>query len=77
MATRATDRVCEIEAILHVPKNPGLVEIQIGRSWFPLPSLKFGVARASLLGRDLIFSRFELRMTPDEFEFIPLQKQQR
>jgi hypothetical protein len=33
-----------------------------------LPGLKFGTAKVSLLGRDLIFSRFQLRMTPTEFE---------
>jgi hypothetical protein len=62
------------QTTLYAPKNPGLIEIQIGRSWFRLPSLKFGVAPVSLLGRDLIFPRFELRMTPTEFEFIPMSK---
>ena len=42
----------------------------IGRTSVPLPSLRFGVAPVSLLGRDLIFSNFELRMTPNEFELI-------
>jgi hypothetical protein len=62
------------QTVLYSPKKAGLIEIQIGRSWFPLPSLKFGRAPVSLLGRDLIFSKFELRMTPTEFEFIPLPK---
>jgi hypothetical protein len=60
--------------VLYVPKAPGLIEIQIGRSWVPLPSLKFGVARVSILGRDLIFSRFELRMTSTDFDLIPLKR---
>jgi hypothetical protein len=59
---------------LYAPKSLGLIEIQIGRSWLRLPSLKFGMTPVSLLGRDLIFSRFELRMTPTEFELIPLPK---
>jgi hypothetical protein len=56
------------------PKEPGLLEIRIGTGWHPLPTLKFGLSRVSLLGRDAIFSRFELRMTPTEFEFIPIAK---
>jgi Phage integrase family len=39
---------------------------------FPLPSLKFGKnVPISLLGRDLIFSHFELRMTAEHFELRP------
>jgi hypothetical protein len=57
------------------PKKPGLIEIQIGTGWHPLPSLRFGHGRMSLLGRDVIFSRFELRMTPGEFEFVRLPRQ--
>jgi hypothetical protein len=64
------------QAIVYVPSRPDLgeIQIQIGRTWFPLPSLRFGVAPVSLLGRDLIFSNFELRMTPSEFELIPLRR---
>ena len=59
---------------LWAPKNPGLLEIQIGTGWHPLPSLKFGQAPMSILGRDVIFNRFELHMTPGEFEFIRLPR---
>jgi hypothetical protein len=62
------------QTTLWAPKNPSLLEIQIGTGWHPLPSLKFGRAPMSVLGRDVIFSRFELRMTPTEFEFIRLHR---
>jgi len=61
-------------ATFWAPKNPGLLEIKIGTGWHPLPNLKFAAGRLSLLGRDVIFSRFELRMTPTQFEFIRLPK---
>ena len=62
--------------VVYVPNRPDLneIQIQIGRTWYQLPSLRFGVAPVSLLGRDLIFSNFELRMTPNEFELIPLRR---
>jgi hypothetical protein len=60
---------------LYKPKLADLIEIQIGSSWFALPSLKFGArAPVSLLGRDLIFAHFELRMTSAEFELLPISK---
>jgi hypothetical protein len=46
-------------------------EIELAGSWLPLPSLKFADQLLfPLLGRDIIFSRFELRMTSTHFELL-------
>ena len=57
---------------VHTPNNLAGTEIEIGGKWYPLPSLKFGKSvPISLLGRDLIFAHFDLRMTAGEFELQP------
>jgi len=55
---------------VYAPKNLGLVEIDIeGREeWIRLPSLAFANGTYPLLGRDVLFANFELRMTSDEIE---------
>jgi hypothetical protein len=59
------------QTAIYVPRTPGLLEIQLGRSWHSLPSLAFTATPVSLLGRDVIFSQFELYMTSTTFELIP------
>jgi predicted aspartyl protease len=59
----------------HRPKRPADLEIEIGKRWYPLPGLLFARdVPISLLGRDLIFAHFELRMTATQFELRPLKK---
>lgn len=61
--------------IVYKPKDLARTEIEIGGAWFPIPSLKFGrLVPISLLGRDVIFSHFALRMTASHFELLPLRK---
>lgn len=63
------------EILVHSPKDLGNAEICIGGNWLTLPTLKFGAnLPMSLLGRDVLFARFELRMTSGEFELRPLPK---
>ena len=63
---------------VHTPKNLAGTEIEIGGKWYPLPSLKFGKSvPISLLGRDLIFAHFDLRMTAGEFELQPRRSKRR
>ena len=63
------------ETLIYAPKDLGSAEICIGGHWFRLPSLKFGASLPmSLLGRDVIFSHFELRMTSGEIELRPLPR---
>ena len=46
-------------------------DIEIDGVWLPLPSLKFAdQILHPLLGRDIIFTYFELRMTKTDFELI-------
>jgi hypothetical protein len=63
-----TSRTAAGLAPMHRPKNPGLVEIEIGGHWILLPSLKFGQHTPPLLGRDVLFTNFTLHMTADEIE---------
>jgi hypothetical protein len=57
---------------VHTPKDLAGTEIEIGGKWYALPSLKFGKnVPISLLGRDLLFAHFDLKMTADEFELRP------
>ena len=57
---------------IHAPRSPDPLEIEIGGAWILLPSLKFAEHTYPLLGRDVIFDNFELRMTADEFELRSL-----
>ena len=60
--------------VVRRPKTLDATEIEIGGKWLPVPSLKFAQrAPFSLPGRDLMFSHFELRMTADKFELLPLK----
>src|SRR5262245_18052679 len=64
--------------IVHTPKDLAGTQIEIGGKWYPLPSLKFGKSvPISLLGRDLMFAHFDLKMTADEFELRPRRSKQR
>jgi hypothetical protein len=57
------------------PKSFAGLEIEIGRKWYPLPSVTFAAdVPISLLGRDVIFTHFELRMTATSFELRPKNK---
>lgn len=54
------------------------IEFEIGDTWFSVPSLQFGRdVPISLLGRDAIFTHFNLKMTPRDFELLPLPKKNR
>jgi len=56
---------------LYSTKPHELIEIQIGRSWLVLPTLKFTENQEpNLLGRDAIFPRLEMRMAAAEVEFL-------
>ena len=58
--------------IVYRPKNLRRTELEIGGAWYQLPSLQFGKkVPMSLLGRDMIFAHFDLRMTADDFDLIP------
>jgi hypothetical protein len=63
--------------VVHTPKNLDRIEIEIGSEWIELPSLKFSDGTYPLLGRDVIFAHFELRMTAEEFELRPLTRNKR
>jgi hypothetical protein len=56
------------------PRGPLDVEIELGGHWLSLPSLAFAEKTPPLLGRDLIFRNFELRMSATETELRLLQK---
>lgn len=47
------------------------VEVEIGGFWFGLPSLAFAENTPPLLGRDVLFANFDLRMTAGETELRP------
>lgn len=47
------------------------VESEIGGHWLMLPRLGFAENTPALLGRDVLFSDFELRMTDNETELRP------
>jgi hypothetical protein len=65
-------------AFLYSAKAHELIEVQIGRSWLVLPTLKFAANQEpNLLGRDAIFPRLEMRMTSDEVEFVRATTQKR
>jgi hypothetical protein len=56
------------------PKPSGRrgVEFQIGGTWFAVPGIQFGRrVPLSLLGRDMIFAHFDLRMTATDFHLLP------
>ncbi len=53
-----------------VKGDPG-VEINIGGQWLKVPRLVFAERMPPLLGRDVIFTHFELRMTMGETELRP------
>jgi hypothetical protein len=55
---------------IYVPKTMGRVEIDVegGDEWLPLPSLAFAEGTYPLLGRDVIFANFELRMTHEHID---------
>jgi hypothetical protein len=44
------------------------IEVEIGGTWMRLPSLMFAEKTPPLLGRDVIFANFDLRMTMGETE---------
>jgi hypothetical protein len=62
------------ETMLRVPRSLHQSEIEIGGKWIALPSLKFAEHTYPLLGRDVIFANFDLRMTSDEFELRPRRR---
>lgn len=54
------------------PKDLGRAELEIGGTWYRLPGLRFGKrAPVNLLGRDMVFAHFELRMTARHFYLLP------
>jgi Aspartyl protease len=54
------------------------IEFEIGNTWFSVPSLQFGKdVPISLLGRDAIFTHFNLKMTARDFELLPLPRKNR
>jgi hypothetical protein len=51
------------------------VEFEIGGSWYSVPNFQFGKkVPLPLLGRDMIFAHFDLRMTATDFQLLPKQK---
>lgn len=54
------------------PKAGPPVEIRIGGKWYPLPGLAFADKTPPLLGRDLVFRYFKLRMQTGETELLPI-----
>ena len=57
------------------PRSRLGVDFQIGDAWFSVPSLQFGgKVPLSLLGRDMIFEHFDLRMTATDFHLLPRKK---
>ena len=66
------------EATTYRPKDISRTELEIGGSWYQLPSLRFSpTVRCPLLGRNMIFDHFDLRMTPSTFELIPRTRTRR
>jgi hypothetical protein len=55
------------------PKAGPDTDIKVGGHWFALPGLVFGDKTPALLGRDLIFKDFKLRMETGETELLPLK----
>jgi hypothetical protein len=61
--------------IVHRPKDLKRVELEIAGDWLSLPTLQFGKKLSiSLLGRDMIFGHFELRMTGVDFELRRMRR---
>jgi hypothetical protein len=50
------------------PIDLGRVEMHVCGEWIRLPSLKFADSSMALLGRDVIFSHFDLAMTSENFD---------
>jgi hypothetical protein len=50
------------------PVDLGKVEIHVAGQWIRLPTLDFAKSPVAILGRDAIFTHFDLRMTPEDFE---------
>jgi hypothetical protein len=54
------------------PRTRRRIEFQIGELWYSVPSLQFGrKVPVPLLGRDMIFKHFSLKMTGTDFELVP------
>jgi|SRR5476651_1130753 hypothetical protein len=53
------------------PKTGPAVEIEIAGRWYALPNVQFCATPAPLLGRDLIFREFYLRMEHGETDLRP------
>jgi len=66
-----TNAVGGIVSSRKAPNPPG-VAIEIGGVWYDLPALNFVENTPALLGRDLIFKYFKLRMETGETELRAL-----
>jgi Aspartyl protease len=60
------------KATVWKPKAGPPVEIRIGDQWYPLPGVAFADRTPPLLGRDLVFRYFKLRMQTGETELLPI-----
>ena len=59
--------------VVHRPPDIAGTEIEIDGTWLPLPSLVFAdQILHPLLGRDIIFRYFDLHMTAEDFELVPI-----
>jgi hypothetical protein len=56
------------------PRGNVDVEICIGGFWFSLPTLAFSQKCPPLLGRDVVFANFDLRMCDGETDLRPRKK---
>lgn len=53
------------------PRGEPKVEIQISGTWYMLPGVLFAENTPALLGRDIIFREFKLRMEDGETDLRP------
>src|SRR3954464_13084171 len=55
--------------LVDTPEDLRRVGMHVSGEWIRLPSLKFANSAMALLGRDVIFSHFDLAMTSEHFYF--------
>jgi hypothetical protein len=56
-----------------MPRGKPEVDMEVGGHWMGLPSLTFAEKSPALLGRDVLFTNFDMRMTATEIELRVLK----